>query len=289
MLMLVLAGAVGSMVVSARRAQTFVDRSGKLTTSTQDIMELMRAEVGSSTHLFNWDTWGYTYMLNIDTSAAPFLATRRLPWIHTSGVFNNDYVTGYYKTGGMLLFSIHDRTDTFEVAAGEFVRTNIYRIVAWYLTKIPGKDHTIDNDAFDIVHWVSEPLIDWDQVSKVTDPTKQKALLVHLHDGTNPVEPAFPYPPAKIMWRHGQDDYLTAFLLVNPDGSTTAQPNPWLVPMDQVRSQTGLLSCRHMAVASNLAGSARGLARFGFLSPPPTASRTAWSSRSSAPPRRARS
>lgn len=263
-LVVIMAGAVGSMVLSARRAQRYVDLNSAVTTQTQDVMEVMRGEIGSATHLFEWNIWGFNYLINLDLGSKPLLTTRRLPWIHVDGVFNNDAVLGVWKTGNTLLYSIHDRTDSFEVAPGETVRTNIYRIVAWYLTKIPGKNHMVDNDAFDLIHWVSEPLVDWDSVDKVTDPAKKLVLLDHLYNGTNVGEPTFPYPTARLLWRHGQDDWTTAFNVILADYSTAPPPGGWKIPVNQDSSQMdGLLSYKRMAIASNVAGGARGVHRYG--------------------------
>ena len=262
-LIMVMVGAVGSMVLAARRAQRFVDLNSSVTTTTQDVMEYMRGELGSATHLFEWDIWGFNYLTNLDIGSKPLLSGRRLPWIDVGGVFNNDAVLGVYKTGNTLLYSIQDRTDSFDVAPGETVRTNIYRIVCWYLTKIPGKNHIVDNDAFDLVHWVSEPLADWDSVDKVTDPAKKLALVNHLYNGTNPSEPAYPYPVTRLLWKHGQDDWTTAFNLIQSDGSTVAPPAGWKIPANLDSSQLdGLLGYKRMAIASNSAGSARGVHRY---------------------------
>lgn len=263
-LIMIMAGAVGSMVLAARRAQRFVDLNSAVTTQTQDAMEYMRGEVGSATHLFQWDVWGYNYLINLDLGSKPLLTTRRLPVIDVDGVFNNDTVLGISKTGNTLLYSIHDRTDSFEVAPGETVRTNIYRIVAWYLTKIPGKNHLVDNDAFDLIHWVSEPMADWDSVDKVTDPAKKLALLDHLYNGTNVSEPGYPYPTTRLLWKHGMDDWTTAFNVIQSDYSTAAPVAGWKIPVSQESSQIdGLLDYKRMAVASNSAGPARGVHRYG--------------------------
>lgn len=264
-LILVMSAAVALMVVRAQRAQGYLERSALVTNAAQSVLESIRSAVSSSARIFHADAQGQAYLAGLDRSTVAGLDSVRLPIVDSDGIFKTDQ-TGNEITGNLLLFAKHDRTDSFDVGSGppELVRVNVYRLHAYYLRRIPGKDIHAEVDSLDLVSWVSEPLVDRDQAMQIPDPAKRAALLAHLYAGTNPVEPQYPYPAARLLWRIG-DGFSTAFARINADGSTSGVSVSFKVPMDEQRSRPDQLEYRKLAVTSNVAGSDRGVPAFGLI------------------------
>ena len=264
-LVTIMAGAVGLMLSRAQKAQRHVQRQSTIAVTGQDIIEKMRKEVSSSVLLFKKDLLGQAYFAGLDTATVVPLASSRLPVLSSKGTFRKDEI-GSEKTGNVLIYAFHDRTDSFNVGTEEMpklVRSNIYRIVAWYLVEIPGKDSASEVAAFDLVHWVSEALVDRDQVDKIVDPLEKDRLLIHLFAGSNPEEPQLPYAPTRHLWKLAAN-FDAAFAEFDENAVIQPVPEDFKIPMSPTRSRSQHLGFKRLALSSNVAGSRRGLARFGI-------------------------
>jgi len=261
-LLLVMSGAVAMMVIRTQRAQNYVERNASVTTGAQDVIERMREDVSSSARLFQGDADGIAYLTGLDRASLPGLSSARMPKLDPTGTFRKDAV-GLEKTGNVLLFAKHDRTDTFDVgtiASPEFVRVNVYRLVCYYLRKVP----PVSSDqpaGMDIARWVSAPLVDLDQVEQVEDVAKRAQLLMHFYDGTNPVDPMLPYPAARILWRP-RAAFATAFKEIDAGGNIVDPMSGFQVASDPGRTRRQFFGYRHLAVAQNSDGPGRGLCQF---------------------------
>ncbi len=264
-LLVVLSGAIFGVLLRTERAQVFAETDTSLTGAGQDILEAIRGDVGRAFRLFVAGTEGAAYLSGLDRSSAPPLGNSRLPVLDTSLLFEKD-IAGGETAGNLLLMAVHDRTDVFDLTgSGELRRTNVYRLVVWYLRPIPGSDPGKRIGSLDFVRWVSVPLADRNQVEEISDPGQRTALLVHLFNGDNPQDPALPFPPVRHLWRPG-DPFPSAFLVVDSGGTTNAVPPGFELAMDPKRTRNGLLAHRGLAVASNLAGEEHGIARWSIRS-----------------------
>lgn len=265
-ILLVLAGAIGTMAVRGQDAQDYVERQGAVTTTTQDLIERIRQDIGSSTRLWGNDVEGDAFLNGIDRERFAGLEGERLPLISSTDTFKKD-VIAKEKTGNVLLFAVHDRTDTFDLNEGagevENVRVAIYRIHAYYLHARQGADPAQSIDGLDLVRWVSEPLADRMQIEAIAEPAKKERLLVHLYGGTNPDNPLFPYPPVRLLWQPGEE-FGQAFRIIRESGQIDNVEHDFVVPADQRRTKQ-LLTHLGMSVASNLAGDVRGIGKFGIV------------------------
>lgn len=266
-LLLILAAAIVGMAIRGQDAQNYVENQTLVTSTTQDVVRRIRGDVGSSMRLFVDTAEGRSYLARLDRSEWPPLAGSRLPVLDSEGIFDKEE-PGSRKTGNTIFFAMHDRTDSFDLNEGmgspAVVRIDVYRLISYYLHKRPGKDPHRDFDGLDLVRWVSEPLIDRNQVEVIQDPGKRTALLAHLYRGSNPDNPLFPYPPARLLWRPGAD-FGVAFEKIQADGTTTPAPRDFRVPPDRRITRPGLLQHLRLSVAPNIGGAPRGLGKFGIV------------------------
>ncbi|MAE77904.1 MAG: hypothetical protein CMJ85_13665 [Planctomycetes bacterium] len=267
-IMIILVGAIGGMAVSSRSAQDFVERQTLLTGATQDLMSRIRSDVASSVRLFGDDSEGAGYLLGLDRGPWSGLTGERLPKIESAGAFSKDDEPASAKTGNVLLFAMHDRTDTWDLAQDpetpKYIRIDLYRIVAYYLRKTPLAKLGQEVDGLDLVRWVSQPLIDGHQIEAVTDPAERAPLLAHLYIGSNPQNSTLPYPPANLTWKPGAV-FSGAFQDVLPAGDMQPVDPTFKLPVDRRLARADHLEYRRLSIATNVAGPNRGLGRFGLV------------------------
>jgi type II secretory pathway pseudopilin PulG len=263
-LMFAIAGVVSQLTLRTHQAQRYAEKSVQLTGLTQELIELVRKDVSGSTRFFVGDAEGISYWGELDLSMAPPY-TWQLPVLDTDGIFEKDSL-GNVKTGNALFFALLERSDTFD--AGDLtphvVRIDIFRFVAYYLRRTDGGDPKGSSSGLDLVKWVSQPVADLAQVEEVTDPDELKRLFLHFYAGSNPLEPEFPYPPVRYLWKQSEP-IATAFKEILYDGSLNdLDPASWNIPIDPSRSTLGLLEAKGYGIASNQAGEPRGIAAFGL-------------------------
>ena len=263
-LLFIISSVVSQLALGSTRAQYYAERSVQLTGATQDVIEMVRKDVSGSTRFFVNDAEGLSYWKRLDTSAAPpYSAT--LPTLAANEIFEKD-VTGSVKTGNCLLFALLERSDIFDCGnpSGHTVRVDIYRFVAYYLHQVDDGDPQGTVEGLNLIKWVSAPVADMSQVEEVTDPIELENLLLHYYQGSNPVDPDLPYPSVRYLWTQSEP-IATAFEEILPDASVAAVGNTWLIPMDVKRSKLQLLERNDFAIASNLAGTTRGIGKFGIV------------------------
>ncbi|PIE23527.1 MAG: hypothetical protein CSA62_06705 [Planctomycetota bacterium] len=263
-LMFAISAVVSGLALGSTRAEGYVQRSVQLTGATQDLIEMVRKDVSGSTHFFVNDAAGLSYWQRLDRSAANAYSAR-LPKLSATGIFKKD-LFGNEKSGNALLFGLLERSDIFDCGnpSGHTVRVDIYRFVAYYLHRIDGGAPGSKVDGLELIKWVSVPVADMSQVEGVTDSIELENLLKHFYQGSNPVDSNLPYPAVRYLWRQSEP-IASAFHAIKADGSFVPVPATWLIPMDVKRSKLDLLSRNDFSIASNQAGSSRGIGRFGLV------------------------
>ncbi len=261
------ASAIAGMTARGQEAQGFVARQTRVTQSAQDLMTRIRGDVRSSTRLFADDTAGRAFLAGLDRSAWQPLSSERLPRIVADATFGKDKL-GEEKAGNVLLFAKHLRADVFDLHEGQgskkLVRTDLYQILCYYLRKMPGADLQNEVEGLDLVRWVSPPLINREQVDEIADPDELRALLLHLFAGTNPKSPAFPFRPAKLLWRIGSP-FASAFAVVDGAGDFADVAPGFKLPPDPSVSRGKTLAPLGESIATNVASPVRGVAKFALV------------------------
>ena len=177
------------------------------------------------------------------------------------------------KTGNTLFYARQAWVDEYLCVSGELYRLDVYRWVALYLTPEDGGPQPGRPVGLNLVQVISEPLVDGQQVDKITDPTDQAEVLLHLVNAT-PALDGVTRTPVNVVWARGADITATGTLrqIAPASGSMSdtpfpGRPDPWMVLPDASQSRSNLLSYRHHSVATNYARTAMGVGRYGLIDP----------------------
>lgn len=254
-LLALMIGAVASLSVSGGRAQEYSRRLNRVTQITQQTIDDMRLEIVSSVRIFSNDTEGNANLAMLDLASAPTqLSGMLLPTVSANETIRAD-TTGNEITGNSLFFAKFAWSDRFVCTSTNEYLVDVYRWVYYYLSPEDGGPNPSHSIGLNIVRVVSEPLIDAGSIDRITDPTDQAEVLMHLFNST-PDAAGVTHDKAEVVWVRGGLPSVTGTFrhTDESDGSLSddpldPRPDPWNV-LRRDSSITGLLSYRHHSVAS---------------------------------------
>lgn len=269
-LVLMLAFLVLSMSMSGTEAQKYSERMTRVTEITQSLLGEMRNDLQSSVRLFHNDALGNAYIGLLDLTGLPAPSAARLPTLDSAGFFDPD-VVGSEKTGTSLLFARHAWTDEFQATSGNSYRVDVYRMQSYYMAQEGVGAQPGSATGMNLVRYVSEPLANGSQVDRISDPTDQAEVLVHLRDATADLFGDL-HDPVQVVWMVGQDPAMTSTLRqILADGSlsdNSVAPRPvgsWQIVADPRQSAADMLSYRHHSIATNYAPGVMGVGSYGII------------------------
>lgn len=267
MLLALMIGAVATLSVSGGQAQEYSRRLNRVTEITQHTIDEMRLEIVSSVRLFSNDTEGNENLALLDLSNAPApLADIRLPTVSANETLRQD-TSGNEITGNTLFFAKFAWSDRFVCTSTNEYLVDVYRWVYYYLAPEDGGPDPSHAIGLNIVHWISEPLIDASSIDRITDSDDQKEVLLHLFNGTADAD-GITHDPAEAVWVRGALPSVTGTLrhIDSSDGTLSdtpliPRPDPWSV-LGRDETVTGLLSYRHHSVSSIYSRDSFGVTRY---------------------------
>ena len=247
---------VSTLMLSGSDASKFAERNNRATEVGQDLIDNMRSEMRAATRVFTSDTTGTAYRALLEPwpSATP-INTSTLPTLDVNGTFKTD-VSGSNKTGNELLVARHSWTAEFTVTAGATYRYDVLRVVRYFLKTEDGGPRAASPWGLNLVHWVSEPMVDGTQIDNITTVAHQKEVLLHLKNGTAD-KAGKKHPKVALVWRMGQDPAMTGTLrqttILGAMSNTPLSPRPasWQILRDTTKSSAGMLFYRHHSIATN--------------------------------------
>ena len=254
------------IVKASADAQRQFTIQGRAIEITQDILDQMRMELLSSVKVFENDGTGPAYRALLDMSQATPSIQDYLPTATQHTSFGLETATSA-RTGNSLMFARHAWTDEYTCLSGITYRTDVHRMVRYYLAEEdggPSPDHAI---GLNLCHWVSEPMADGDQIDDITDPVDQQEVLLHMRTGT-PADSGVSHSPLEVVWILGADpanaDTLRHLNLGGNIADTPFTPRgpSWSLLQDQELTSPGLLFYRHFSVASNYSHEGMGVGRY---------------------------
>ncbi len=263
--------AVATLSVRGGEAQDYARRLNRATEINQELVDGIRLELVSSVRLFGNDAEGLANLAVFDLSGAPTpLVGSRLPTVSDAETIRKDTL-GDEITGNALFFTKLAWSDRFQCTSTNEYLVEVYRWVLYYLTPEEGGPAPGSPLGLNIVRVLGEPMIDADSIDRITDPTDQAEVLLHLHDAT-PDATGATHAPAEVVWRRGALPSVTGTLRQIDGSSGTlsdvpidGRPNPWQI----LRAESdvrGLLSYRHHSIATVHAQDSWGVSRFGLES-----------------------
>jgi len=267
MLLALMIGAVATLSVSGGQAQEYSRRLNRVTEITQQTIDDMRLEIVSSMRLFSNDTEGNENLALLDLSNAPApLDDIRLPTVSANETLRQD-TTGDEITGNTLFFAKFAWSDRFVCTSSNEYLVDVSRWVYYYLAPEDGGPDPSHSIGINIVHWISEPLIDASSIDRITDSDDQKEVLLHLFNAT-PDADGISHDPAEVVWERGALPSVAGTLrhIDSSDGTLSDTPlipraDPWSI-VGRDDSLTGLLSYRHHSVASIYSRDSFGVSRY---------------------------
>ncbi len=270
MMLLALSFLVTSLILSGTSSSKYADRLGRVTEISQEVMDDMQRELRSATRLFQDDAIGNSYLNSLQIlSGIPPLSSSKLPTIVATDTFKKD-VVGAEKTGSQLLFSRHAWSDSFLCTSGNTWRVDVYRMVHYSMTPEEGGPQAGSPTGLNLTKWVSEPLVDGNQIDSISDATDRAEVLVHLWTQSADVDGQV-HPKAEVVWMPGEDPAVVGTLrqIVSGGAMVTTQQAPrtgsWALLEDPGQSFPGMLFYRHHSLATNFSQSNQGVSRFAIM------------------------
>jgi prepilin-type N-terminal cleavage/methylation domain-containing protein len=264
--------AVSTLAVSGGEAQELARRLNRATEITHDLLDEMRTGMTACVRIFGNDTEGTENLALLDLGGVPVpLASSRLPTAAASTLPRPDTACDEI-TGNQLFFATLAWSDCFECSSGNEYYVDIYRWQYYYLTAEDGGPTAGRPIGLNMVRIESEPLIDAGSIDRITDPTDQQEVLMHLANAT-PDSFGETHARCEVVWSRGalpsvvgtlrQVDPTDGLMSATPFGT---RPSPWNV----LRSETSvpnLLTYRHHSVATNFAPPAFGVCDYAISDP----------------------
>ena len=251
----------------AQRYATLLNRSTEI---NQDLLQGMRSDLLSSVKLFQNDAKGNAYLDVLDMTLATPAINSTLPTFNDTGVFGQEPGTGVL-TGNTLMFAKHAWTAEYECLSGNIYMLEVYRIVRNYLAEADGGPQPSSPLGLNLCRWVSEPMVDGNQVDAITDTTDRAEILDNLLNRFPDVN-GKTHVKVEVVWKPGQDPVmLSTFRHIGLGGFLSSAPlapraAQWKILRDPKQSSNGLLHFRHFSVASNYSKPSFGVGRYSVMS-----------------------
>jgi prepilin-type N-terminal cleavage/methylation domain-containing protein len=267
--LVVMISIVMRIILSGSETQRHAERVTRATELAQEIVDDLRRELGASIRIFQDDAIGASYLSMLDLTGVKPVLSRRLPTIDATGIFERD-LPGSEKTGNSMLFARHAWSTTKTVSSGNAFRVDVHRLVHYYLAPDGGGPQPGSAGGVNLCKWVSEPLVDGEQIDRIVDPTDRTELLQHLRNQTAD-DAGVTHARVEVAWSKGLDPATVGALRhIQTDGSLNDAPqaprtSPWRFLRTPRLSVDGSLQYRHFSVASNYGRSTLGVGRFALV------------------------
>ncbi len=257
---------VTQLIISGQSAHKYANRLGRITDSTQRVMDDVRRDLRSAVRIFGNDALGLSYSSRIGSwlGFEPIRSTR-LPTIAATSGFSKDQPSAE-KTGNELLFARHAWSDSFLCATGKTYRVDIYRLVRLFL-KVEGSGPTTTGGGLNICKWTSEPLASSAQIELIESTADREDVLIHLLSGT-PDQSGMEHDRVSVVWKFGDDPTTTGTMRhIQIDGSMSDTPqsprnSTWEFEVSEHLSDPGMLFPNRHSITANTARFNHGVSKF---------------------------
>lgn len=269
-ILVLLTYAVTTLTISGGQAMKYAERVNRVTEIAQDTLDEIRKDMTSSVRLFHSDTVGQAYLALLDfTNGTPGISYK-LPSLNATGIFEMETVSTP-RSGNSVLFARHAWNATYTAASSSEYQVDVYRLVHYYLAS--GGNGPVNGSAvgLNLVKWVSEPLVDGDQIDQISSSTDRAEILQNLitqaadDDGVT-------HPSVEVVWLRGEDPGVAATLRhIQSSGNLNNNPqaprsSPWKIERDERWSTNGMLYYRHHSIATNFAPASYRVGTFSVVS-----------------------
>jgi hypothetical protein len=255
-LLILMTYVVTTLTISGSAAQKYAERVNRITEIAQDISDEIRADMTSSVRVFHNDTIGNAYLAKLDlTGGMPGIAYR-LPTLDSTGIFQKE--SGTPRSGNAILFARQAWTATYTLTSGAVHQVDVYRIEHFYPAVAGTGPQPGSPTGLNLVKWVSEPLIDGDEIDGIPVAADRAELLQKMLNG-DPDDDGVAHPLAEVVWLRGENPTVAGTLRhVQPNGTMTNNPtaprsSPWMLQRDPTWSANDILDFRHHSLATNFA------------------------------------
>ncbi len=261
---------VTTMIISGSDSTNYVQRLNRVTQISQEIIGDMQREMRSAVRVFENDSTGLAYRSRLEAwSEAVPVASSKLPAIDATGTFKKD-VAGSNKTGNELLFARAAWSDAFVCTSGNTYRVDVYRVIRYFMKAEGAGPQPGTPAGLNFCKWVSEPLVDGNQIDAIADDIDLMEVLIHLRTGTADTAGKI-HARIEVAWKMGEDPAAAGtFRHIQTDGVLTDSPqsprqSPWRILRDPALGHSGELGYRSHSVASNYGSLNQGIGRFGII------------------------
>jgi len=246
------------LVLRITQANEYAMAFSELSTYSQQACNDMKEDLTASRFLFQNDSFGNAYWdaIMFPTDAQP-LNSCRLPTAEELGNFEPDTAT-HQKTGNCILFIKNETPFTTVCKYGpddtdyKTVRIDVYRIVAYYLTKITGSDIGNKPDSLNLIRAETELYADYSQLIYIGEndpdddhPDLQEELLAKLVEDAD----------VNYAWKTSEEPD-EAFFPIELTGSTytlaTSPQSPMVIQFDSWEEVVPNMKYKHMSVCWNI-------------------------------------
>lgn len=164
------------VVVRTTDANDYAMAFTSLAATTQTVVNDIREDLSVGKLVFRNNTSGQGYLAAVTFPVQfPILGNSRLPGAREGGVFERDTGATDY-TGNMLLFARTEQAYVGnlrycnDLAKQRAVRVDLYRLVAYYLSKVPGAQIGGVRDSLNLIRASSPVYADYTQITQIVDP-----------------------------------------------------------------------------------------------------------------------
>lgn len=256
-ILLMMTYAVTTLTMSGSSAQRYAERVNRVTEIAQDVVDDIRSDMTSSVRIFHNDTLGTAYLNMLDFTGGVTGISYRLPALNSTGIFEQETVATP-RTGNSIFLARHAWSASYTTTSTNIYQVDVYRLVHYYPAVNGAGPQSGSPFGLNLIKWVSEPLVDGDQIDKITDSTDQAEVLSDLINQAAD-DDGIVHPRVEVVWLRGEDPTVTGTLRhIQSSGSLSDNPqapraSPWAILRDERWSSNSLLSHRHHSIATNFA------------------------------------
>ena len=271
--LLLLVAVILTMVTSARRTEEYAERSLRVAARGQRVLDEIHAELTAAVAVFRERDGGRdlrrTLKLPETTRPIPFT---RLPRNSSSRTFEKELKPAG-RTGNALLLAVSAGTRKIPLESatqkGAICRIDVYRIVAYYLTREASGPDSETGAGLNLCRFESVPVADADQIAAIEDPLDRRDVLRALAAGAKGDGYA---DPVRHVWRQAAPahDAKSSAAADAKSFATIDVESHELVPCEALpanprRSRHRLFDYSHHSVATNLAHQSVGVSYYGCM------------------------
>jgi len=246
-------------VIMVQDGNTMMGHHNRVNTKCQRVLNHLVTKVSSSVRLYGENSEGRLLLNTLEGVSTEILPDSKLPVLLPDGIVEKD-PENERSTGNCLLFIQADTPYGYKAEGGteDFIRIDVYRIVAVYLKRKPGVVGSLEKrpDGLELAMFKSVPLLDFGQVSAVENDEEKERLLrqARTERGID-----YLFDKNEVVSRALRTFDLQGVL--NPN-----LPDPYVILADSEEGQKDILADTSISVATNGAPEQYGVARFAWRS-----------------------